>query len=120
MTRVKLKKKRAFVVLLAVLVLLPQVLLAQGGMFGRGNASDVTYYGHYRNGTPQFGLLQQTFGSGNGNYYNQGFGDGTSPINNEIFGAPVGGGLLILTAAGACYATLKSRKKKNANNQKKK
>ena len=117
MTRVKLKKKRAFMVLLAALVLLPQVLLAQGGVFGRGNVSDGTYYDHHRNGTPQFGLFQQTLG--NGNYNNQGFGDGTSPINNETFGTPVGGGLLILTAAGACYATLKSRKRKNTNNQKK-
>ena len=47
-----------------------------------------------------------------GSFYNEEFGAAGSVINNEPFGAPLGGGLGILLAAGAGYALIQSKKNK--------
>ena len=43
---------------------------------------------------------------------NEGFGAAGSQINNESFGAPLGGGIGILLAAGMGYAFIQSKKNK--------
>jgi hypothetical protein len=43
---------------------------------------------------------------------NEAFGANGSVIHNEPFGAPLGGGLGILLAAGAGYALIQSKKNK--------
>ena len=107
MDKKKKKKNLAFSLLLAVGMLLPSHLPAQeqngrpGGLFGESapTASD--------------GLMRRNEGTAGGYFTGQGFGATSGNITGQTFGenAPLGGGLFILFAAGASYATIKSRKK---------
>ena len=58
------------------------------------------------------GLFNQGFGGTHGGLGNQNFGGTQGGITNEGFDVPIGGGLLVLVAAGAGYASLKKRNKK--------
>ena len=117
--------------LLALALLLPSVSIAQyrlweGGLFGRGIVPDemleeeeVFFREHGYRG----GLFYPT-SMGGYNLYNQLFGSdviGGYELYNQTFGqdneeAPLGSGLLVLTAAGAFYALRK--RKYNENNHK--
>ena len=83
---------------LLLALLLPLTAAAQqdgsGGLFGRGNLRDGT--------EAQCGILNQGFGGTQGGVTNQTFGE-----------TPLGSGLLVMLAASAGYATIKSKKKKN-------
>ena len=123
MKRVKLKR-RAFVVLVAALVLSANTLSAQGvfkrgssesrdfsgGLLRGGSSSTTSIFTHQSFGNNWTGdFTHQSFGSnGDGNFTHQPFGNET----------PTGTGTLILLAAGAGYATLK-RKKHHSNHQNK-
>ena len=90
--------------------LLPSPIMAQqdgsGGLFGRGNLRDGI--------EAQGGILNQGFGGTQGGVTNQTFGGTQGGITNQTFGeTPLGSGLLVMLAAGAGYATIKSKKKKN-------
>ncbi len=86
----KQTNRKAIVLSLAMAALLSVPATAQsrqGGLFGSKSESE------------QAGML---------NRYEQNF-EGVN-TNNPIYGAPVGSGLLILTAIGAGYAALKKKK----------
>ena len=120
----KRKKARtlSLVMALAVGLASPPTAAAQhegGGVFGRGhNGRDNT---HEVNGS---GVLNQSFGGTTGGLLNQGFGGTQGGLGNQNFGGtqggitnqgfqvPMGSGLLVLAAAGAGYATIKRRNKK--------
>ena len=107
MDKKKKKKNLAFSLLLAVGMLLPSHLPAQeqndrpGGLFGETapTASD--------------GLMRRNEGTAGGYFTGQGFGATSGNITGQTFGAPLSSGLLVMLAAGAGYATIKSRKKQN-------
>ena len=80
---------------------------AQGGVFQRGEESV-----EFQNGSAAI-LTNQGFGITQGNLTNQGFGGANGGITNQTFGAPIGNGLFVLLAAGAGYATLKTKKRKS-------
>ena len=96
MKRVKLKR-RAFVVLVAALVLSANTLSAQGGMFKRGAVAEENDYGYFSHS--QNDLLGRSGGETEGIINNQGFGQ-------EV---PLGSGAVILLAAGMGYALLKRK-----------
>ena len=50
----------------------------------------------------------------------QGFGETNGEITGQTFGVPLGSGLFVMLAAGAGYATMKSKKKQNKQNRKEK
>ena len=101
------KKNLVFSLLLAAGMLLPSHLPAQeqndrsGGLFGETapTASD--------------GLMRRNEGTAGGYFTGQGFGATSGNITGQTFGAPLSSGLLVMLAAGAGYATIKSRKKQN-------
>ena len=104
----QLKKKTLLLTLtLSVGLLLPMGVSAQkgGGIFYRGdkaeNVDNVSMMS--RGATGGYNLNNQNFGSNGYELHNQTFGQETTPL---------GGGLLILVAAGAGYA-LKKRKNNN-------
>lgn len=111
------KKKRAFVfsLLVAAGMLLPVSLSAQelgkqGGLFGESSSNSSS------------GMLGRGSGSIGSDLTGQGFGETNGNITGQTFGdeAPLGSGLFVLLAAGAGYATIKSRKKQNKRNRKEK
>lgn len=71
---------------------LPFSVLAQGGLFQRGDGNTDQNSGLLRNGEAISSLTNQGFGATNGD------------ITNQTFGTPLGSGLFILLAAGAGYA----------------
>ena len=98
--------------------------LAQNGLFQRGD-SDIGSKPHsvlMRDGATALSLSNQQFGSllGGENVTNQGFGVlYVSPgITNQSFNTPLGSGMLVLLAASAGYATVKSRKRNRTQNKK--
>ena len=99
----KNKKRRKAVALslaLAAMTLTANNLTAQngGGLFGRGEADAGNRAGA---------------STTNGNVSNDGFGDAINGgITNDGFGdtTPLGGGLLVMTAAAAGYAMLRRKK----------
>ena len=95
MKRVKLKR-RAFVVLVAALVLSANTLSAQGGLFKRGAVAEENGYGYSSHS--QNDLLGRSGGT-------------EGIINNQTFGqdVPLGSSLVLLMAAGAGYALLKRK-----------
>ena len=106
----KLKEKTLLLTLaLSAVLLLPMGVSAQkgGGIFYRGdkaeNVDNVSMMN--RGATGGYNLNNQNFGSNGYELHNQTFGQETTPL---------GGGLLILVAAGAGYAF-----KKRKNNNKK-
>ena len=104
-----MKKKQKTMALLLALVL-PVSLLAQNGVFQRGDmggqngASNQSML--HRDSETSTSLSNQTFGNPNG-----------ADLTNQTFGAPLGSGLLIMLMAGAGYFTMKSNKKNNENQQ---
>ena len=112
--------------LVAVVLLFPIGMIAQNGMFQRG-VSDETNCGN----SSADGLMNrsentiggyfysQGFGATNGNLTGQGFGVTNGNITGQTFGTPLGNGLFVMLAAGAGYATLKSRKKQKQNQNRK-
>ena len=107
MDKKKKKKNLAFSLLLAVGMLLPSHLPAQeqngrpGGLFGETTP------------TVSDGLMRRNEGTAGGYFTGQGFGATSGNITGQTFGAPLSSGLLVMLAAGAGYATIKSRKKQN-------
>ena len=110
MQNIKTKKKKWMVPALLLAVLLPVGLSAQG-LFKRGIA-DEDYYG--LGGTQ--GLIQNR-GEATGFFTNENFGNYIQgeDITNETFGTPLTSGALILLAASAGYATIKTRKRNKKN-----
>lgn len=120
----KRKKARTLALLMAMAVGLasPPTAAAQhegGGLFGRGhndrtssgevNGSGVLNQGF---GGTTGGLLNQGFGGTQGGLGNQNFGGTHGGITNQGFDVTIGSGLFVLVAAGAGYASLKKRNKK--------
>ena len=81
---------------------LPFSVLAQEGLFQRGDGNTEQNSGLLRNGEATIMMTNQTFGNPNG-----------SDLTNQTFGAPIGSGLLVMLMAGAGYAALKTNKKTN-------
>lgn len=111
--------------LVAAGLLLPPIgAVAQSGLFQRG-VPDEAYYGYgesgmLRDSETALSVTNQNFGnSTNGHVTNHPFGlhIETDDITNQTFGTPLGGGILIMIAAGAGYATIKTRKRNKKNNQ---
>lgn len=71
-----------------------------GGLFG-GNAQNSSH-----------GLMDRSECTVGGYFTGQGFGATGAEITGQTFGAPLGDGLFFLIAAGAYYATCKSKKNK--------
>ena len=92
---------------LLLAVSLPLGAFAQGGMLQRGSSDGRIDHGTglFRNGETSVTLTNETFG-------NHVQGDN---ITNETFGAPLTSGALILLAASAGYATIKTRKRNKKN-----
>ena len=115
----KKKEKLLFSLLVAATLLLMTNVSLQaqsrpGGLFGDPVFSSSSSEGLMDRGTQAGGynLSNQQFGSDNGGYQ----------LSNQTFGqeSPVGSGLAILILAGASYAAMKSRKKNQKSNKKRK
>ncbi len=106
----KTTKTLALLAAMAVGLALPSSVEAQqggkGGVFGRGSDSG---HGNEKGTT---GMLNQSLSTTNGGLNDQIFGGTNGGFVNEGFGTPIGGGLLILVAAGAGYAILKRKEDK--------
>ena len=113
------KRKLRFVVFslgLAAMLLPASNLSAQdgGGLFGRGETDAGNRFGD------SYSLFNQTYGTStiNGNVTYDGFGNThNGGITYDGFGgdAPLGCGLLVMTAAAAGYAMLRQRKPGSKN-----
>ena len=95
-----LRKRKAIAMMLALS--LPFSVLAQGGLFQRGDGNTEQNSGLLRDGEATIMMTNQTFGNPNG-----------SDLTNQTFGAPIGSGLFVMLMAGAGYAALKTNKKTN-------
>ena len=95
-----LRKQRTIAMMLALS--LPFSVLAQGGLFQRGDGNTDPSSGLMRDGEATIMMTNQTFGNPNG-----------SDLTNQTFGAPIGSGLFVMLMAGAGYAALKTNKKTN-------
>ncbi len=109
----KKKKTLVFSLLVAAGMLLSTNLSAQeqsrsGGLFGEPSS------------TPSNGMMGRGSSSVGGDLIGQGFGATNGDITGQTFGddALLGSGLFVLLAAGAGYASIKSRKKQNKQNRK--
>ena len=96
-------KKRKVIAILVALSL-PFSVLAQGGLFQRGDGGIEQNSGLLRNGEASVMMTNQTFGTPTG-----------SDLTNQTFGntAPIGSGIFVMLMAGAGYAALKTNKKNN-------
>ena len=104
--RISSRKKREVLAIMLALSL-PFSVLAQGGLFQRGENPE-----NLRSSDAAT-LTNQSFGATQGGLMNQGFGATHGGITNQTFGAPIGNGLLVLLAAGTSYATIKTKKRKS-------
>ena len=95
-----LRRRKTITMMLALS--LPFSVLAQGGLFQRGDGNTDSNSGLMRNGEATIMMTNQTFGNPNG-----------SDLTNQTFGAPIGSGLFVMLMAGAGYAALKTNKKTN-------
>ena len=101
----KKKKTLVFSLLVAAGMLLSSNLPAQeqngrpGGLFGEAVPTESN------------GLMGRSESTAGGYFTGQGFGATGAEITGQTFGAPLGSGLFVMLAAGAGYATIKSRKK---------
>lgn len=116
----KTTKLKVFVLSLAMALgmLSPATVRAQGGndnllQFDNndvGRDGFATTWALYNSsfGSSSYSLNNLGFGNAGYNVNNQGFGGAGYNINNQTFGdpAPLGSGLLILTAVGAGYAAV--------------
>ena len=104
MRNIKTKKKLEAIALLFAL-LLPMSILAQEGLFQRGNTDG--------NADKQMGLLRS--GEATSSLSNQTFGNpiSGSDLTNQTFGeeTPLGSGLFFMLMASAGYAASKTNKK---------
>lgn len=102
------KKMKPKMMLLAAAVasLSPIGAIAQEGLFHRGVSAE-TYYGH----VSKNGMFDKSGGNTEGNLTGQGFGATGANLTGQTFNTPLGNGLFLMLAAGAGYATIKSRKK---------
>ncbi len=95
-----------------------------GGYFtGQGNgASSGRIGGLFGETDPieSYGLMGRAESMLGGDFTGQGFGATGAEITGQTFGAPLGSGLFVMLAAGAGYATMKSKKKQNKQNRKEK
>ena len=115
------KKDRLLLLAMMLALFLPLTMTAQHdgshGLFGRGGNRDGTGISsgvmNQGFGATQGGLLNQGFGATDGNVTNQTFGGTQGGVTNQTFGTPLGSGLFVLLAAGAGYATLKTKKRKS-------
>lgn len=89
-------KTLLWAITMTTVLFLPVTSLAQMD----GYFKDVDYDSYNNRDAETNAFTNQTFGAMNDGY-----------ITNDQFGAPVGGGLLILFAAGVGYVALKSKKK---------
>lgn len=104
------KSKRKIIAIVLALSL-PFSVLAQGGLFQRGEnpeglrSSDAATLTNQGFGNPISGssLTNNAFGN-----YVEG-----SNLTNQTFGVPIGSGLFVMLMAGAGYAALKTNKKTN-------
>ena len=103
------RRSLALALLLAAGLLLPVAVSSQG-LFKRGGVTDENHYGYGGTAEQTTGLFGNR--SGGATLANESFGAAGSVINNEPFGAPIGGGIAILLAAGAGYALIQSKKNK--------
>jgi hypothetical protein len=94
------KKRKVIAILFALS--LPFSVLAQGGLFQRGDGNTDQNSGLMRSGEATITMTNQTFGNPNG-----------SDLTNQTFGAPIGSGLFVMLMAGAGYAAMKTNKKTN-------
>ena len=108
------KKTIVLSILVAAGMLLSANLSAQeqqggrpGGLFGENITSASN------------GLMNRSESTVGGNFTGQGFGATNGNITGQTFGAPLGGGLFVLLAAGAGYATMKSKKTQKQNQNRK-
>ena len=118
----KTLKDFALVLVMAGGLVSPSPAAAQhegGGLLGRGQndreaPGEVHGSGLLNQGFGSSGstLFNQGFGGTQGGLGNQGFGGTQGGITNQGFQVPMGSGLLVLVAAGAGYASLKKRNKK--------
>ena len=99
MRNIKTKKK---LLALVMVLSMPIIVSAQGGLFQRGEESSQNA-GFLRNGGEAISLTNQAFGNPT---------DGVN-VTNQTFGAPLGSGLFTLLLAGAGYAAMKSNKRNN-------
>ena len=97
-------RKRVIVLAMSVVLSVPIVASAQGGLFQRGEESGQNV-GFLRNGGEAISLTNQTFGNPT---------DGVN-VTNQTFGAPLGSGLFTLLLASVGYAVMKSNKRNNKN-----
>ena len=93
-------KKMLRVLALVVVLSVPIVASAQGGLFQRGEEPSHNP-GFLRNGGGAINVTNQTFGNPT---------DGVN-VTNQTFGAPLGSGIFILLVASAGYAAMKSNKR---------
>ena len=107
--RIKPRREIVAIFLLIATVLSPAILSAEdqhskpGGLFGGSSHSSPNGLLEGNRSIVGSNLDGQTFGTINGN------------ITGQTFGAPLDSGLFVLLVAGACYATMKSRKKQTQN-----
>ena len=95
-----LRRRKTVTMMLALS--LPFSVLAQGGLFQRGDGNTDQNTGLMRNGEATIMMTNQAFGTPNG-----------SDLTNQTFGAPIGSGLFVMLMAGVGYAALKTNKKTN-------
>ena len=111
----KRRKKKAIMLSLGLAaMMLPVMACAQGGgLFQLGTKPETE---------GNSGLMDRGEVTAGGALTGQGFGGTNGDITGQTFGddAPLGSGLFVLLAAGAGYATMKSRKKQNEQNRKEK
>ena len=113
MKKFKMKPK-AMMLAMAVLPLLPIGGFAQEGLFQRG-VTDEVYYGHGSTSS----LMGRDESTAGGYFTGQGFGATNGNITGQTFGTPMGSRLFVMLAAGAGYATLKSKKTQKRNQNRK-
>ena len=104
-TKIIMSSIKRIEVIMVLLLCIAVGALAQsgGGVFGRGNTQEQA---------DDFGAMGRGGSSGSYNLHNQQFGSDGYELHNQTFGqdAPLGSGWLVLTLAGAAYA---SKKRKN-------
>ena len=106
-------RKRVIVLAMSVVLSVPIVALAQGGLFRRGKDP-----GLYRSGGTAL-FTNQAFGNplDGSNVTNETFGNPTEGVDvtNQTFGedTPLGSGFFTLLLAGAGYAAMKSNIRNN-------
>lgn len=105
------RRSLALALLLAVGLLLPVAVSSQG-LFKRSGVTDGKTCLFDVNAEETTGIYGNRNAQTTGNINDQIFGGTNGGFVNEGFGTPIGGGLLILVAAGAGYAILKRKEDK--------